>query len=942
MAIRVGLVPQEPVVIVSRDGKSASGIVPEILASIADVKGWNLEFVTGNMPDILRGLEQGTLDLAAPIAYPSSQTAARIDVLKTGLVASWGIVYVSRSSLVQTPTEFSGRNLAVVRGDPHLGNLKTLLSAAGVRCDLIEMQRYDQVLEAIQRRQVDGGLVDSCYGARHAHDYKVRATPVVTTTVEFRIAAPLSKKGAVAESLEHWIAVYRMNPNSPYHKALSRWTKPVRPYRTLMLVVMTMVAAIGAIGLLIGARRIRSAMARKTERLDARNRQLERTLEEEEEREKSLCVWRDWYRTLFNRSHDAILVYGLDENSRSGKYVEANDTACAVLGYAREELLTLTPGDIEVGTGGRPLHADLMEARRSPDLTGEVVVERVFRSKAGREFPVEVTVRMLTFEGRPVIMCAAHDITQRRNALWALRESERRFQDFFARSPIGVAIFNAAQELTDVNQSALAMFGMSDRGQFARLDLLHAADFTEEFRKELLKGGTVRFELDFNCDEEPRKGNLSILRAGACRFDVFATNLGLDQGFNPKGFLVQIQDVTERHRAEEALRQNERILRQAQKMEAIGTLAGGIAHDFNNILTPIIGYAEMGILDAPPDSSSKTILNEILKGSHRARDLVRQILAFSRQTDNEAKPVRLGEIVAEVRTLLRGSVPKNVELRFEDSGGRDIVLANATQLHQVVMNLCANALHAMREKGGVLDLSVETIEVTKKTKGPLARLRPGHYVELTVRDTGVGMDKKTLERIFEPFFTTKRSGEGTGMGLAVVHGIVTSLNGAIHVDSELGKGSAFHILLPVVAQSADQASTQGAMPPRGVGTVLFVDDEGDIVAMVQQMLVGLGYSPIVSRSGAEALSTFRENPGRFDLVITDQMMPDMTGAEMAREMRKLRRDVPVILCTGFSKTVSKADLEECGIQEVLMKPILLRQMADAMQRVLKDRVSKSV
>lgn len=939
-AIRVGLAPHEPVVIVSRDGKSASGIVPEILGSIADVKGWKLEFVTGSMPDILRGLEQGTLDLAAPIAYPASQTSARIDVLKTGLVASWGIVYVSKSSRLQTPAEFSGRNLAVVRGDPHLGNLKSLFSSAGVRCDLIEMQRYDQVLEAIQRRQVDGGLVDAYYGERYAHGYKVRATPVVTTTVEFRMAASLSGKAAVSESLEHWVSVYRMNPNSPYHKAIARWTKPVRPYRVLLYVVVLLVAVAGTVGLLMTLRRIRDSLATRAERLDARNRQLERTLEEEEQREKSLGVWRDWYRTLLNRSHDAILVYGLDENGRGGKYVEANDTACAILAYSREELLTLTPGDIEVGNSGRPLHADLTEPKRSPDQTGLSVVERVFRSKAGREFPVEVTVRMLTFEGRPVIMCAAQDITQRRNALWALRESERRFQDFFARSPIGVAIYNAAQELTDVNQSALAMFGMSDRGQFARLDLLHAPDFTEEFRRELLKGGTVRFELDFNCDDEPRKRNLSILRSGICRFDVFATNLGLDQSFDPKGFLVQIQDVTERHRAEEALRQNERILRQAQKMEAIGTLAGGIAHDFNNILTPIIGYAEMGMLDAPPDSSAKTILSEILKGSHRARDLVRQILAFSRQTDNEAKPVRLGEIVAEVRTLLHGSIPKNVELRCRDEGGQDIVLANATQLHQVVMNLCANGLHAMRDKGGLLDLSLASIEVTKRTKGPLSRLRPGNYVELTVRDTGVGMDKKTQERIFEPFFTTKRSGEGTGMGLAVVHGIVTALNGIIHVDSEPGKGSAFHIILPIVAQSIDQVGAQGDMPPKGVGTVLFVDDEGDIVAMVQQMLVGLGYSPSVSRSAADALATFRADPSRFDLVITDQMMPDMTGIELAREMRKLRRDVPFILCTGFSKAVSKADLEECGIQEVLMKPILLRQMADAIQRVLKDRAPK--
>ncbi len=938
MAVRVGLLQQEPLVILSRDGKTVEGIIPEVLSSIASVKGWKLEFVPGSLSELLRGLESGALDLAAPIPYPSAVTGARMDLLKAGVAASWGILYVSRGSQIQMPRDLSNRNIAVVRGDPHYGNLKQLLSVTGVRCEFIEMQRYEQVLEAIQRRQVDGGLVDALYGSRFAPSYKVRTTPVVTSTVEFRFAAPVNRSGPVVESLDHWIRVYRMTPDSPYHKSLARWTTPSRPYRMAFLALVLLAAVVGLVAAILGVHRVRSANIKQAERLEAKNRQLERNLEEQDQREKSLGVWRDWYRSLFNRSHDAIMVYGLDQDSQAGKFVEANDTACAVLGYSREELLAITPRDIEVGgAGGRPLHENLVQTRRGQNPSDEVLVERVFRSKAGREFPVEVTVRKLTFEGQPVIMCAAHDITQRQNALRALRESERRFQDFFARSPIGVAIYNAEQELTDVNQSALAMFGMSDRNQFARLDLLHAPDFTEEFRKELMKGGTIRFQWDFNCDEEPRKGNLALLRSGTCRFDVFATNLGLDQSYNPKGFLLQIQDVTERHRAEEALRQNERILRQAQKMEAIGTLAGGIAHDFNNILTPIIGYAEMGMLDAPADSSAKTILNEILKGSHRARDLVRQILAFSRQTDNEAKPVRLGEIVSEVRALLRGSVPKNVELRCDDGGGKDIVLANPTQLHQVVMNLCANALHAMHDKGGVLDLAIESVEVTKRTKGPLSRLRPGCYVDLTVRDTGTGMDKKTQERIFEPFYTTKRSGEGTGMGLAVVHGIVTSLNGTIHVDSELGKGSTFHIILPVVAQSMEQVPKQGASLPRGVGTVLFVDDEGDIVAMVQQMLVSLGYSPVVCRSSSEAIAAFRENPKRFDLVITDQMMPDMTGNELAREIRKIRRDIPVILCTGFSKTVPRAELEECGVQEVLMKPILLRQMADAIQRVLKDK-----
>lgn len=936
--VTVGVMQQEPIVIVSRDGKTVEGLVPDILASIARVKGWQLRFVAGSAADTMRGLEQGTLDLAGPIPWPNAM-AGRMDMSREGILASWGVVYVPSKSHIQTVSDLAGASIAVVRGDVHYANLKAILDAAGVRCEIVEMQRYVQILEAMERRQVDGGLVDALFGDQRADHYDVRRTYLVTPTVEFRFAAPGNRNAALMEAVDHWLRVYRASSRSPYHKALARWVLPRRNYAAVVFMALLVATLAGAGGVVfIVVRRIHRAVETRVERLDARNRQLTKNLEEEEQREKSILVWREWYRALFNRSHDAILVYGLDAKNKPGKYVEANDAACSMLGFSREELLALSPSDIEIGgDGGRPAHAVLLEKRGLPSESDVVVLERVFRSRTGGEVPVEVTIRMLSFDGRPVVMCAAQDISQRRAALMALKESERRFQDFFARSPIGVAVYDPDQKLTDVNQAAMAMFGLSERTQFGKLDLFHCPGLTMEYRQELLKGGTVRFEWDFNCDEERQQNKLPTQRTGRCRFDVFATNLGLDQGFNPKGFLVQIQDVTERRRTEEALRQNERILRQAQKMEAIGTLAGGIAHDFNNILTPIIGYAEMGLLVAPADSPIKMSLEEILKGSHRARDLVRQILAFSRQTDNEIKPVALGKIVSEVRMLLRGSIPPNVELRCDVGRGQDIVLANPTQLHQVIMNLCANALHAMKEKGGVLDLSLAVTAVTSKTKGPLSRLRPGEYVGLTVRDTGTGMEKKTLERIFEPFFTTKRSGEGTGMGLAVVHGIVTALNGVIHVESEPGKGSAFHVVLPLVPQAVDREAAVSAPLPRGTGTVLFVDDEGDIVTMAEQMLSGLGYTPVVCRGSQEALAVFQEKPGRFDLVISDQIMPGMSGTELVREIHRIRQEIPAILCTGFSKTVSGEELAECGIGEMLMKPILLRQMAEAVDRAMKGK-----
>ncbi len=938
LAVSVGVSAQEPLVVISPDGKTVDGMAVEVCNHVARLKGWQIRYVPDTLANNLRRLEQGGLDLVMPVPWPVRQPA-RVDVTHTGMLASWGRIYVTRTARIQTLHDLAGISIAVVRGDPHYENLRTLLSEAGVRCEFVEMQRYSQILEALDRRQVDSGLIDGRYGARHSGDYDVRESPVVTTTLDFRVAAPKNRNGTLIEALDYWLNVLRADKRSPYQDALAKWVLPGRGAGLVVGLLMGFGLILGVAGLSVVGFRIYQRRVREEERLNAKNQELKRNLDEEAQRERAIMVWKDWYCTLFNYSHDAILVYGLDAKNQAGKFVEANETACAVLGYTREELLALSPKHVEAGGGGgRPAHMALMEQKGVPAAVSEVIVEMVFRTKTGAEIPVESTIRLLSFEGRPVVMCAAHDITRRRNALQALKESERRFQDFFARSPIGVVVYDAGQHLTDVNQAALAMFGFSERAQFSRLNLFAVPELTEESRTVLLKGGTVRFEWTLSLEGGREGEKIPSNRTGRCRFDVLATNLGLDQDFNPKGFLFQIQDVTERRRTEEALRQNEKVLRQAQKMEAIGTLAGGIAHDFNNILTPIIGYAEMGLLVCESDATLRSSLEEILKASHRAKELVRQILTFSRQSENELRPVRLGTIVSEVRTLLRGSIPSNVELRCELKSEKDIVRADPTQLHQVVMNLCTNAIHAMKEQGGVLELTLEPVKIDGKTRGALSRLRRGDYVDLTVRDTGIGMDKQTLERIFEPFFTTKRSGEGTGMGLAVVHGIVTSLNGTIKVESELGKGTAFHIVLPLIAQHVDLSAASSAPLPRGTETILFVDDEVDIVTMVDQMLSGLGYRPVLCRGSHEALSLFQNNPDAYDLVITDQMMPGMTGSEMVREMHKVRKDLPVIICTGFSKTVPEHELVESGVGEMLMKPIVLRQMAEAIRRVLKIKM----
>ncbi len=397
--------------------------------------------------------------------------------------------------------------------------------------------------------------------------------------------------------------------------------------------------------------------------------------------------------------------------------------------------------------------------------------------------------------------------------------------------------------------------------------------------------------------------------------------------------VVAHENITERKRLEDQLRQS-------HKMEAIGTLAGGIAHEFNNALSVILGFTELAQLDAPQGGETQSYLQEILTAGHRARDLVQQILSFSRQHELVREPVSLSVIIREFFTLLRASLPTTIDIELALSEADTTVLANRTQLHQIVMNLCANAEYAMRGVGHALEIRVDTIELDDTlTTAPLFECEPGPYVSLMIRDTGSGIPPHTVERIFDPFFTTKDVGEGTGMGLAIVHGIVTGYGGAISVESTLGEGTCFTIYLPQIAHAAVE-ETPGRPPaemPRGQGRILFVDDEAVLVRLGQAMLEHLGYDVTASTSSLEALRAFRAAPQQFDAVITDQTMPILTGATLVEELRRVRPDIPIILCTGFSHMMNAEKAQALGVDAFVMKPGVTEELAVRLQQVLAKR-----
>lgn len=399
--------------------------------------------------------------------------------------------------------------------------------------------------------------------------------------------------------------------------------------------------------------------------------------------------------------------------------------------------------------------------------------------------------------------------------------------------------------------------------------------------------------------------------------------------------VASLLDISERKRIEEEKRRLEGRLRQTQKMEALGTLAGGIAHDFNNILAGIMGHTEIARLQISEESKARASLEKVLRASERAKDLVKQILSFSRQTEQELRPTQLEPIVMEILKLLRASLPSTIEIRHRNAKELGTVNADPTQIHQVLMNLCTNAAHAMGENGGMLEISLAKAEIDAAFAANHADMEPGPCVRLTVRDTGHGIAPEMMERIFEPYFTTKEKGKGTGLGLAVVHGIVKSHGGSVAVESEPRKGTSFHVFLPVADASQETAKTDVMESlPTGHECILFVDDEESIAEIGEEMLAHLGYKAVTTTSSIEALRLFQAQPQRFDLVITDKTMPGMTGEKLAKEIRRTRPDVPIILCTGYDDAITEQKAKDTGIEEFVIKPIDLTVFARVVRKAL--------
>jgi PAS domain S-box-containing protein len=507
-----------------------------------------------------------------------------------------------------------------------------------------------------------------------------------------------------------------------------------------------------------------------------------------------------------------------------------------------------------------------------------------------------------------------------------LRESEERFRVLFEHAPDPFFIMKIDGALVGGNKAGEKFTGYKDGELVGKnileIDLISAEDLSkaESFLKR-------------SQDGEPTGPNEFALRHKNGR-PIYAELSTHPVNIKGEKFVLGIaRDITDRKKVEQERKRLEDQLQQAQKMEAIGTLAGGIAHDFNNILGAVMGYAELSLHEVKKESLPYQYMQEVLHAGKRAKDLVKQILTFSRQTEQEHAPILVRLIVKEVIKLLRASLPATIEIH-QNIQSDVLVMGDPTQVHQVIMNLCTNAGYAMQDQGGRLTVSLAQVELDEEFTANHPNLNSGSYLKLTVSDTGPGIAESELDRIFEPFFTTKEKGEGTGMGLAVVHGIVTGHGGDIFARSEPEQGATFTVYLPAV-ETRIESETRIELPlPSGTETILFIDDELALANAGKYMLESLGYDVAMRTSSLEALELIKSRPDRFDLVITDLTMPGLTGDNLAQKLMEIRSDLPVILCTGFSARMNEKKALALGIRAFVTKPVLKRQIAETIRKVL--------
>jgi PAS domain S-box-containing protein len=674
-------------------------------------------------------------------------------------------------------------------------------------------------------------------------------------------------------------------------------------------------------------RELEGRVEQRTAELVSLNNRLAKEIKEKEHTEKRLKESEEKYRRLADNAKDMIYRQAIP----SGNYEYVNQAAVEITGYTPEEIYN---EPMHIRKAIHPDWKDYIEKQWAKILKGEIAPFYEFQiiHKSGTiKWIYQRNVLICDENGKPMATEGiVTDISARKQAEDELKKSEEKYRMITENMAEIITVMDMDLNFTYVSPSILKLRGFTVQEAMQQtIDQIMtpesfqrvATAFADELRleeKDTANPDRVRI---LELEEYKKDGSTTWVENTA--------SFIRDKEKQPVGILVISRDITKRKELEEQLRQS-------HKMEAMGTLAGGIAHEFNNILGIIIGNTELAIDDVPEWNPAKHCLEEIRTASLRAKNVVRQILSIARKTPATKKQIRISSVVKESLKLIRTTIPATIELQLDMLCTSEMIHSNTTEINQILMNLCTNSVHAMENETGILKVRLENITLNAQVASQYEDLAEGEYVKLTVKDTGMGIDHRIMNRVFDPYFTTKDVDKGLGMGLAVVYGIVKKHDGAIRIDSAVGEGTTVDILFPVAHDKVEIDSKEPNDLPTGTERILLIDDEGSLVKMAKQILERHGYTVIGKTNSVEALKLFQQEPGQFDLVITDMAMPKIGGDQLAKELLRIRPTIPIVLCTGHSNRIDEARAKKIGISAYLLKPLEKKGLITTVRKVLDE------
>lgn len=886
-----------------------------ILEDIAQKEHWSIDYQNGSLAEGVKRFFAGKIDVLT--AVPHRNSGDVLDAMsQEAVISTWAQIYTRNDSSIQSFVDLDGHTVGVVRGDFYNSDSRGVLNGIANNLMLLEFKSGTELLQALEKGWIDAAVVDRFFGASNIHNHDVVKTAIVFSPIDFRFAVSPTLQHSVLNVLDYHLRAMKRDPCSIYHRFLDGIFGESKEYRLLTYFRYGLMAAVACLlAASIHVLTLRYRVKSRTAELASKNMELQETLVKMKEAERARRTSENRFYSLFHASPEGIGIHDIvsDASGRAVDYVitEVNPAYTQHTGLAHDQVIGRLASEV-FGSAEPPylkIFADTAMSAKPHQF-------ETYFTPFGRHYRVAVYS-----PDAGQFATVFEDITNRKKAEEAIRTSEEKYRLLVDNAHDLIVVVQGGI-LKFANPAARSIFGYAD-DDLEKLPLskiIHHEDRGTVLKLNLPKRDGAAQSGYHTFRALTKTGEIRWLQMNAVR---------VDWG-NGDAALCIIRDITEAKKMENQLTQ-------AQKMQAIGTLAGGVAHDFNNILCAIIGYTELCKMDIPEENGLHRNLNQILKAGTRARELVNQILTFSHQNESIPQPIEIKYCIEEALKLLRATIPSNIHIVEDIQAKSGIVMAEHTQIHQIIMNLCTNAAHAMQEEGGLLEICLNNCYFERAAAGIHQRLVPGSYIGLIVSDTGHGMTPETIQRIFEPYYTTKQKGEGTGLGLSMVHGIVESLHGAIKVYSEPGSGTTFNIYLPSTEGTIDGEVAAPHVMPGGCEKVLLVDDEEMVMDITDTMLTKMGYSVVSRTSSVEALKVFRMEPDSFDLVITDQTMPNITGKELAKRIMQVRPDLPIILCTGFSASINEEKAQAIGIRAFVKKPILQNELATVVRRVLDGR-----